>query len=569
MSQTKTPAVKHSTHVFFVLFLFLLAGSFTSLSAASITGQVTAAGASPAYPVSGLGLTLIGHGPQMTTVTDANGNYTFMGLNSAEHGLRLKIRDALYFDVNTDVDLPVSGNAVVNVSLFPRLTLTALCSLNPSVSRHWNVHNPLPVAVSFQWVLKHPSNRTGSGVASPGDTAFDTPAVPGSNLVQLLVSLAVVDQKNHPGQVCCTGALSGSVTDISNAPLGDVQIAIVDATNNTVTTVYSQANGSYFATNLLTGTYSIVFTNTGFQTQTITGVVVGCNLSTSIPAVQLTPNTPPPLATVDVTVIENVTNAPISGATVNLTYSSGPNPAPQTTDGNGLAHFDNQPTNVATTITVITNDGSNRAASQTVAGGFAQGPNAVLIGINPIPRGSISGTVSDFYSGVPLGNVMVQVLDPSTALPIASGSTIADGSYSIGGVAVGTYNLFFSLSQYNSATVSGVVVSNGANTVENVTLTPLVAPHDATVDITVIDGGTALGISGATVTIDYSDGSSSGAATSDGNGLAHFDNQVVGVSATINVVVNDGSNRSASVSISGGFLVGANPVLISIAPVPH
>src|SRR5262249_61633876 len=100
---------------------------------------------------------------------------------------------------------------------------------------------------------------------------FDPPAVPGSNLVQLLVSLAVVDQKNNPGQVCCTGALSGSVTDISNAPLGNVQIAIVDAANNTVTTVYSQANGSYSVTNVLTGTYSLVFSNTGYQTQTVTG----------------------------------------------------------------------------------------------------------------------------------------------------------------------------------------------------------------------------------------------------------------------------------------------------------
>src|SRR5262249_6578471 len=147
-------------------------------------------------------------------------------------------------------------------------------------------------------------------------------------------------------------------------------------------------------------------------------------------------------------------------------------------------------------------------------------------------------------------------LDPSTALPIASGTTIADGTYSIGGVAVGTYDLSLSLSQYQSATVSSVVISNGANTVENITLTPLVPPQDATVDITVIDGGTGLGISGATVTINYGDGSSSGSATTDGNGLANFDNQVVGVSATITVVVNDGSNRAASQNISSGFAVG-------------
>jgi len=567
LSHMKTPAVKHSALVFVVLFLFLLVGDFTSLAAASMTGQVTGAGASPPYPVSGLALTLIGHGPQMTTVTDANGNYTFTGLNSEEHGLRLKIRDALYFDVNKDVGLPASGNAVVNVSLLPRLTLTALCSLNPSVSRHWNVHNPLPVAVSFQWVLKHPSNQTSSGIASPGDSTFDTPAVQGANLVQLLVGGTVVDQKNNPGQICCTGSLSGSISDTIGAPLGNVQIAVIDSSANTVTTVFSEADGTYSATNLLAGTYSLVFTNTGYHSQTDAGVVVACNVSTSIPAVQLLPNVPPQMATVDVTVLENGTAAPISGATVNISYSSGTNPPSQTTDGNGLAHFDNQVVGVSATITVTVNDGSNRGATQTISGGFVVGANSVLIGINTIPRGSISGMVTDFYSGVALGNVMVQVLDPSTALPIASGSTIADGSYSIGGVAVGTYNLSFALSQYNSATVSSVVVNNGANTVKNVTLTRLVPPHDATVNITVIDAGTSLGISGATVTISYSDGSSSGAATTDGIGLAHFDNQVVEISATITVVVNDGSNRSATQTVSSGFIVGPNSFFISIAPI--
>jgi len=569
LSHMKIPAVKHSALVFLVLFLFLLVGDFTSLSAASTTGQVTAAGASPSQPVLGLSLTLIGHGPQMTTVTDANGSYTFTGLNSGEHGLRMKIRDALYFDVNKDVDLPTSGNAIVNVSLVPRLTLTALCSLNPSVSRHWSVHNPLPVAVNFQWVLKHPSNQTSSGVASPGDSTFDTPAVQGANLVQLLVGGTVVDQKNNPGQVCCTGSLSGSISDTTAAPLGNVQIAVIDSSANTVTTVFSQADGSYSATNLLAGTYSLAFTNTGYHSQTVAGIVVACNVSTSVPTVQLVSNAPPQMATVDVTVLENVTEAPINGATVSISYSSGTNPPSQTTDGNGLAHFDNQVVGVSATITVIVNDGSNRTATQTISGGFVVGANSVLIGINPIPRGSISGTVTNFYSGVPLGNVTIQLLDPSTALPIASGSTIADGTYAMGGVAVGTYDLSLSLSQYHSATVSSVTISNGANTVENITLTPLVPPQDATVDITVIDAGTLLGISGATVTIDYGEGSSSGAATTDGNGLAHFDSQVVGVSAAITVVVNDGSSRVASQNISNGFAVGPNGILISIAPVPH
>jgi hypothetical protein len=540
---------------------------------ASISGQTTIAGTNPAYPGPGITLTLVGNGPQLTSVTDANGNYGFSGLNAGRNGLKIKIRDALYLDLNKDLDALSTGNSVVNISIIPRLTLTPLCSVNPSASRHWSVHNPLPAPVSFQWVLKHPSNQTGSGVAFPGDTTFDTPAVAGSNLVQLLVSQAVVDQKNSPGQICCTGSLSGSVTDTSNAPLGNVQIAIIDASNATVTTVSSQANGSYSANNLLAGTYSMVFAHTGYQSATLTGILVVCNVSTSVPAVQLTPNNPPPSATVDVTVIENVTQAPISGATVTITYSSGPNPAAQTTDGNGLADFTNQPIGVGATVTVTTNDGSNRVASQTISGGFASGPNSVLIGINPVPKGSISGTVTS-HTGSPLGNVAVSVIDPSN-LTIASGSTMADGTYSIGGIVAGTYNMSFTLQNYTSVTLPAVTVTNGGNTVENATLTPVAGTLPASLTITVLDGGfnPPTPISGATVTLSYTGAPPQPpSGTTDGNGNVSFDSSTPGLTnglaVSFTVGVNDCFGRNVTQTVTLSIDGGDNPVTVVVNAAP-
>src|SRR5215471_6319085 len=162
----KTPNLTHSAFCFIVSALFLVIGSCNSLLAvgtASVSGQVTVAGTDPAYPVSGMTLTLVGDGPQLISVTDANGNYSFTGLNAGKNGLKIKIRDTLYLDLNKDLGALPSSNSIVNIQLVPRLTLSALCSVNPSVSRHWNVHNPLPVPVSFEWVLKHPSNQTGSG----------------------------------------------------------------------------------------------------------------------------------------------------------------------------------------------------------------------------------------------------------------------------------------------------------------------------------------------------------------------------------------------------------------------
>jgi hypothetical protein len=215
----KSPSLALAALRFFLFPLLIVLGSFNPLAASgtgTISGKVTSAGTSPPYPLAGVRLTLVRHGSQMTTVTDAQGNYSFTGLDAAEYGLKLKVRHILHLDCDRDIDLLQGDTVTVNISVIPRLTLTPLCSANPMVSRHWSVHNPLPVPVNFTWALVHPSNKTGSGVASPGDSTFDTPAVRGdqddddeharddadNNRVRILVSRVVVDDKVNHGEIC-------------------------------------------------------------------------------------------------------------------------------------------------------------------------------------------------------------------------------------------------------------------------------------------------------------------------------------------------------------------------------
>ena len=239
----------------------------------------------------------------------------------------------------------------------------------------------------------------------------------GANVVELLVSGTVVDQKNNPGHICCTGSLSGSISDTTGAPLGNVQIAVIDSSANTVTTVSSQADGSYSATNLLAATYSLTFSHTGYQSQTLTGVVVACNAATAAPAIQLVASAPPALATVEVFVLEGDTGLPISGATVHINYGS--NSVSETTDGNGLAHFDNQPVNMAASITAT----ADSRTTQAFTSGFVQGLNNLTLAIAPNPPPPAPATVN------------ITVLDPMNNR--ISGATVqiyySDGSDGVSG----------------------------------------------------------------------------------------------------------------------------------------
>ena len=226
-----------------------------------------------------------------------------------------------------------------------------------------------------------------------------------------------VDSAASKGKACPTGAIGGMVTDNSVPPngLASVQINVTDATGKNVATALTQAGGSYNIASLVQGTYSMAFAKAGYTSNSITNVKLTSGATTTRNIV-LQAVAPPPLASVDVTVVENSPNSPpIVGATVTIAYNSGTNPAPLVTDGNGLAHFGNQPVNVGAVVSVMTNDGSARARSVAVSG-FVSGPNPIMIGIAPIPRGGVTGLVTDSTTGPPtsLAQVQVSLVDPTS-----------------------------------------------------------------------------------------------------------------------------------------------------------
>jgi len=538
----------------------------------SISGRVTAAGTNPPYPVAGVAITLVQNGTRAQTTSDANGNYFFSGLPTGEYGLKMIFRHTLTFDNEKDIDVNLSGPGSVteNISLIPLLTLNPLCSQNPAVTRHWSLHNPLPVPVSYTWLIENPSNIAGSGVANPGNSTIDTPTVHGDNRLGLLVSQVVTEIKNNPSQPCPAGNITGTVTDNVNSPLPNVLVTLLDGSNTTVETTNTNGVGSYSFNSVLVGTYSLSFSLAGFQSQTISSLGVTNGNTTTAPNTILLAIAPPPGATVNVTVADASTGAGIPNATVTLTYQSGPS-ATGMTDGNGLTQFSGQPIGVSATVTVAVNDGSSRTVTEIISGGFSAGQNSFVISVPPVPKGSITGVATDVTNNA-LPNVQVQVND-STDTVVGTATTLSDGTYTIFGIAAGTYTVVFSLANYQTKTIAGVVVTSGGTTTENANLTPN-APPPASIAVTVIDGGTGLGVAGATVSLTYTGGPTTApTATTDGNGFVNFDGTsnapglVAGLQVAINVTANDCSGRSGTQLIQS-IVAGVNPVTMSLGAAP-
>jgi hypothetical protein len=80
-------------------------------------------------------------------------------------------------------------------------------------------------------------------------------------------------------------------------------------------------------------------------------------------------------------------------------------------------------------------------------------------------NGTLSGTVTDLITLLPLGGVTVTAGTFST-------TTLADGSYTLGGVTPGTYDVVFSLATYLDYTVTGLPVPCNYITTVNMQLCP-------------------------------------------------------------------------------------------------
>jgi hypothetical protein len=203
-------------------------------------------------------------------------------------------------------------------------------------------------------------------------------------------------------------------------------------------------------------------------------------------------------------------------------------------------------------------------------GAVADLPIALAAAVKPIPPGTITegvvqvtGTVT-YGSGpaVPVGGLTVDLMDGTTV--VKSGTTAADGTYSMNDVADGTYTVRVTdgtASQTYNETTVGPVVFN-ADTVVDITV-----QKNALVTGTVRNANTSAALSGATVTItalgvNYT-------ATTNGSGVYSRSIPVYGGTVSYSLVASASGYVDGSDSVSAPTALETTyTVNLSLTPAP-
>jgi hypothetical protein len=169
-------------------------------------------------------------------------------------------------------------------------------------------------------------------------------------------------------------------------------------------------------------------------------------------------------------------------------------------------------------------------------------------------NGTLNGTITDAYTGRPIGAATVAYSGTGPAGPI-SGSTITNslGQYSVAGVPVSAYTITASAGGYSGQSAT-ITVAGGQTATQNLSL----APNAGALSGSVTDASTSQPINGATLS--YSVGS----AVTNAVGQYSFASVVEGT-YTVTAHMAGYSDRSASVTIPPGTSVTQN---FSLAPNP-
>jgi beta-glucosidase len=308
---------------------------------------------------------------------------------------------------------------------------------------------------------------TGTAGGSPTQSAAKSVAVANGN--------ATVANVNAALAAVSTGNVSGKVIDGSGNGVGNVCVFLYPHGVSTAASyaTCTAADGTYSLSGVTAASYDVAFYDPQgrFTTQWFTGVAGGASSQAAASAVAV-PNGNGTASAV------NATIAPVATGTISGTVTDA-------TSGSGLA-------NVCVYLYQVGNTASAAYATCTAAGGTyslsgvtsgsynvafadptsthvtqwytgtaagassASGAKPVVVpngngsvsGINAalaaVATGGVNGTVLDATTGTPVANICVYVYKSGVSNVATAGScTAANGTYSIGGIPSGSYNVAF------------------------------------------------------------------------------------------------------------------------------
>ena len=275
------------------------------------------------------------------------------------------------------------------------------------------------------------------------------------------------------------GTMSGTVTDSNSLPIVG---ATVNISKNQVLigSVLTDSTGSYSLGGLAPDNYMVSVSAAGFELDS-QGAIVTANANTNVSFV-LSSDT----GTINVNVVSG--SGALSGVTIQVLQNQAIL-STSLTDSNGNAAFTQLSPGVYSVVVAATGyQTSLQTASVTSSGTTFMNFN---LAANP---GLLSGTVQDQATSLPLANATVQVLQSTTV--VGTALTAGDGTFSINGLAPGSYILSVNMPNYQIYTVS-VVIAAGQTTVTGINL----SSNPGSVSGSITDSSSGLGVSGALVEV--------------------------------------------------------------------
>ncbi|MGB9586964.1 MAG: carboxypeptidase regulatory-like domain-containing protein, partial [Armatimonadota bacterium] len=245
------------------------------------------------------------------------------------------------------------------------------------------------------------------------------------------------------------GTVTGYVRNAGGQPISGATVMSEGGAYSTT----SGTDGSYSIGEVLPGTYNMIASKTGYQSQTIVGVQVSANQTT---VVNFNLSVIPP-GTIS-GIVKDTSNNPLVGVLVSTniggystTTTSGGNYSMSVPPGTYNLTASKSGYQSQTQNNIVVTSGNNTTVNFT---------------LSPVSYGTISGVVRD-TNGTTLGGATV-----STSTGGYSTTSASNGTFTLSNVLAGTYSVTASKSGYNSQTQNNIAVAAGQTTTCNFNLPP-------------------------------------------------------------------------------------------------
>jgi len=331
-----------------------------------------------------------------------------------------------------------------------------------------------------------------------------------------------------------------------NGPISDAHVTVLDSSSNIVGSGSTDGGGNTVISGLVAGPVTVTVDAQGYakSVQNLQLSVGSNNLKVSLTQNQL--------VTISgmVTTSNGPIKTPLASASITLTDSGHKVVGTATSDPHGMYSISGVASGSYTlgcTLSGYQPDSLNVSVGQANV--------SQDISMTPVTQqtstwsGTVTGSDGRVISGASV------ILTDNLGHTVASLTTDRNGNFSASNLPPGAFDLGTASAGGFQQNQAKVVLNAGSTTTTNFVLAPIIV-SDATVTVMVTSGGSPAG--GATVTIDYGNGNPAVAQTDPASGQVTFPNQLVGVPATISVVLSDGITTLPT-QTTNGFQSGAGP----------